>query len=247
MKKTIITVSTGFMLAFGSLSLPVTEEALAREVTQSIEEAQVASTVNFRAAPSTSSRVMGTLPKGKTIQVLEEVNRYWLKVSAYGITGYVSSDYVSYSSGQADTRKEKDTSSSSEVESSSQLADKIIQTGLKYRGTRYKFGARTGNTSSFDCSSFTQYIFGVNDVEIPRNSRQQATVGTTIYSKSELQKGDLIFFKTGNRPDGRIDHVAVYMGDGKIIHSIPSGGVQIDRLSGYWMETAVGAKRVLNK
>jgi cell wall-associated NlpC family hydrolase len=241
MKKTIVTVSTGLMLAFGSLSLPVSEEALAREVSQSIQEAKVKSAVNFRTAPSTDSRVMGTLSRGTSVEIVEEVNSYWLKVKANGVTGYLSSDYVQYDTGQAYTPPKRDTSSSTQAD----LADKIIQTGLKYQGTRYKFGARTGNTSSFDCSSFTQYIFGINDVEIPRSSRQQATVGTTIYKASELEKGDLIFFKTGIRSDGRIDHVAVYMGDGKILHAIPSGGVQVDRLSGFWLDSAVGAKRVL--
>jgi hypothetical protein len=243
MKKTIVTVSAGLMLAFGSISLPVNEEAFAQEISQSIQEAKVKSAVNFRTAPSTDSRVLGTLSRGTSIEIVEKVNSYWLKAKAHGVTGYLSSDYVQLSGGQAYNPPKEQEKPASEIQGD--LADKIIQTGLKYQGTRYKFGARTGNTSSFDCSSFTQYIFGINDVEIPRSSRQQATVGTRIYKASELEKGDLIFFKTGIRSDGRIDHVAVYMGDGKILHAIPSGGVQVDRLSGFWLDSAVGAKRVL--
>jgi cell wall-associated NlpC family hydrolase len=241
MKKTIITVSTGLMLAFGSLSLPVNEEALAQEVSQSIQQAKVKSSVNFRSSPSTDSRVLGTLKRGTSIEIVGEVNSYWLKAKAYGVTGYLSSDYVQYNSGQASTPEIK--TPASEIQGD--IADKIIKTGLKYQGIRYKFGATTGNTSSFDCSSFTQYIFGINDVKIPRSSRQQATVGTRIYSASDLRKGDLIFFKTGNRSDGKIDHVAVYAGNGKIIHAVPSGGVQVDSLSGFWLDSAVGAKRIL--
>jgi cell wall-associated NlpC family hydrolase len=242
MKKTIITVSTGIVLAFGSLSLPVSEGASAQVVSQSIE-AKVKSAGNFRTAPSTDSKVYGTLRSGTSIEVLEKVNSYWLKVRAYDITGYISSDYVQLSDGQAYTPPKEQEKPASD--SQGDIADKIIQTGAKYIGTRYNFGAPTGNTSSFDCSSFTQYIFGINDVKIPRSSRQQATVGTRIYSAGDLQKGDLIFFKTGYRSDGKIDHVAVYAGNGKILHAIPSGGVQVDNLSGYWLEKAVGAKRVL--
>ena len=47
------------------------------------------------------------------------------------------------------------------------IADKIIATGLKYRGTPYVFGTRSWQTKNFDCSTFTQYIFGVYGIELP--------------------------------------------------------------------------------
>lgn len=125
------------------------------------------------------------------------------------------------------------------------LADRIIATGLKYRGTPYVFGTRPGQTSTFDCSTFTQYIFGVYGIKLPRTSRQQARVGQTVPSISDLRKGDLIFFKTGIRQDGKIDHVAVYMGNGKILHTIPDGGVQVSDFDGFWRATSVLAKRVI--
>lgn len=125
------------------------------------------------------------------------------------------------------------------------IADKIIATGLKYRGTPYVFGTRSWQTKNFDCSTFTQYIFGVYGVELPRTSRQQAKVGKTVLSKSNLKKGDLLFFKTGIRADGKIDHVGVYMGGGRILHTIPDGGVQVSKFSGFWEATYVGAKRVI--
>lgn len=125
------------------------------------------------------------------------------------------------------------------------LADKIIATGLKYRGTPYVFGSRSWQTRTFDCSTFTQYIFGIYGIELPRTSRQQARVGKTVHSISDLRKGDLIFFKTGIRRDGKIDHVAVYMGNGRILHTIPDGGVQISKFDGFWRATSVLAKRVI--
>jgi cell wall-associated NlpC family hydrolase len=248
MKKTFVTISTGFLLAFGSFTIPMDMKASAQEVTQSVQEGKVISGVKFRTAPSLDSRVMGTLPKGTEVEVLEKVNAYWLKVHAYNTTGYVSTRYVTILE-QVDNSPtnpiEPENVEQEKVEVGADVSDKIIQTGLDLLSTPYQFGARTGQTTTFDCSSFTQYIFGENGIELPRSSRQQATVGTSLFSKNDLQKGDLIFFKTGNRSDSKIDHVAVYMGDGEILHAIPRGGVQVDNLSGFWLDSAVAAKRVL--
>lgn len=121
------------------------------------------------------------------------------------------------------------------------LADKIVATGLKFLGTPYYFGARSGDTSRFDCSSFTQYVYYVNGINLPRTSRQQAQLGTRI-SSSQLQKGDLVFFST-NR-NGRIDHVAIYMGNNQLLHALPKPGVTVTKVNSYWKSTYVGARRV---
>ncbi|MGA8942894.1 MAG: NlpC/P60 family protein [Thermoactinomyces sp.] len=129
-------------------------------------------------------------------------------------------------------------------EQNTALADKIIATGEKYLGTPYEFGARAGQTSTFDCSSFVQHVFKENGIDLPRNSRQQSQVGTTV-SKSELQKGDLLFFELRSNP-GRIGHVGIYAGNNKILHTWGPGGVRYDDLSDKWLkEGYVTAKRVI--
>ncbi|GAB6932872.1 C40 family peptidase [Calditerricola satsumensis] len=125
----------------------------------------------------------------------------------------------------------------------SSLADTIIATGEKYLGTPYKFGANYARDRAFDCSEFTRVVFGENGITLPRSSRQQAQVGRTV-SLNALQKGDLIFFDTSSARAG-IDHVAIYAGNGKILHAIPRGGVRYDSFSGYWVRAAVTAKRVI--
>ncbi|NUU62148.1 C40 family peptidase [Paenibacillus sp. JW14] len=124
-------------------------------------------------------------------------------------------------------------------QTSSSVADSIIATGLKFQGTPYKFGAKSGNTSSFDCSSFTQYVFKQNGVTLPRTSTQQSTAGTYV-PRSQLQPGDLVFFYSP------IHHVAIYMGDGKILHTYGKGGVTVTNLnSGWWDSHYTTARRVL--
>jgi cell wall-associated NlpC family hydrolase len=135
-------------------------------------------------------------------------------------------------------------SNTGSTEESGALADKIIATGEKYLSTPYEYGAKSGQTSTFDCSSFTQYVFKQNGIDLPRSSRQQSTVGTTV-SKSQLKKGDLLFFTTKSS-GGKIGHVGIYAGDNKILHTWGPGGVRYDSLSTGWLQDGfVTAKRVI--
>lgn len=119
---------------------------------------------------------------------------------------------------------------------------KLISSSKNYIGTPYKFGAQPGNTASFDCSSFTQYIFKTFKVWLPRTSAAQASMGKKV-DKGSLSMGDLVFFNTNGKS---ISHVAIYAGNNKIIHSSSTKGVAIaDMNSSYWKGKYVTARRVL--
>ncbi|CAH8770334.1 C40 family peptidase [Paenibacillus dendritiformis] len=128
--------------------------------------------------------------------------------------------------------------------SASTVADNVIATGKAFLGVPYHFGAKSGRTDQFDCSSFTQYVFKKHGIELPRSSREQATAGVKV-SKNELQPGDLVFSDT-NR-DGKINHVSIYMGEDKLLHTYKVGvGVTISDFSGSsWDKTFVTARRVI--
>jgi peptidoglycan endopeptidase LytE len=123
-------------------------------------------------------------------------------------------------------------------------ADGVIATGKQFLGFPYQFGAKSGRTDAFDCSSFTQYVFKQNGISIPRSSKQQSNVGTFV-PRDQLQAGDLIFSDT-NR-DGVINHVSIYMGNGQLLHTYRVGiGVTISNFKGSaWDRTYVTARRVL--
>ncbi|WP_127579369.1 C40 family peptidase [Paenibacillus koleovorans] len=131
-----------------------------------------------------------------------------------------------------------------ETISTSSVASNVIATGKRYMGVRYQFGAKSGITSAFDCSSFTQYVFKRNGISLPRSSRDQAKVGRYV-PKSQLQPGDLVFSDT-NR-DGKINHVSIYIGNGKLLHTYRKGiGVTISNFKGStWDKTYVTARRVI--
>lgn len=128
-------------------------------------------------------------------------------------------------------------------------ADHLIVKGFGYLGTPYVFGAKSDQTDSFDCSSFLRYIFISQGVSLPRDSRQQSRLGTEV-SIDQLREGDLVFFTTPKRKNksgiDRIGHVAVYLGNGLMLHTFRPGiGVTISELNGSWKERFVQAKRVL--
>jgi len=124
-------------------------------------------------------------------------------------------------------------------------ADRIISMGNHYLGTPYLYGARSGRTDRFDCSSFVQYLFKKQGISLPRTSAQQSKVGKYV-PKSQLKKGDLVFFST-RHSHGRVAHVAIYAGNGKILHTYGAPGVTYSSLnSKWWSSHYITARRVLN-
>lgn len=123
------------------------------------------------------------------------------------------------------------------AETSTSLADQIFATGKQFLGVPYKFGSKSGVTSTFDCSSFTQYVYKQNGISLPRDSRQQSTVGTYV-PRNQLKPGDLIFFYSP------IHHVAIYIGNGQILHTYGKPGVTISNLSS-WESRINTIRRVL--
>jgi len=123
--------------------------------------------------------------------------------------------------------------------SSASASSAIISTGQQFMGVPYKYGAESGNTRSFDCSSFVQHVYKLNGITLPRSSRQQSEVGTYV-PRDQLKPGDLVFFYSP------IHHVAIYIGDGKILHTYGTPGVTISDLnSGSWDSHYNMARRVL--
>lgn len=89
--------------------------------------------------------------------------------------------------------------------------------------TRYVYGG-TNPATGVDCSGFSQYVLRkAAGVSVSRTSSEQSTQGRTV-GINEAQPGDLVFYAKG----GRINHVAVYIGGGKVVSaSSPRSGVKI--------------------
>lgn len=119
-------------------------------------------------------------------------------------------------------------------------ASAIIATSKQYIGVKYVFGGTT--PAGFDCSGFVQYVFAKHGISLPRVSRDQYKIGTSV-AFSNLQPGDLVFFSLAK--NGVVDHEGIYIGNGQFINAASSKGVTIYTLGTYWKSAYVGAKRVL--
>jgi cell wall-associated NlpC family hydrolase len=120
------------------------------------------------------------------------------------------------------------------VTAPSWAAKVAVWTALGQRGDPYVYGG--SGPSSFDCSGLTSYSWRAAGVSIPRTSREQSTFGSYV-SKSSLRAGDLVFFYSP------VSHVAMYIGNGYIVHAPYSGSVvQTAKLA--YMPSYAGARRV---
>lgn len=109
------------------------------------------------------------------------------------------------------------------------LENALLKSFNNWKGTRYAWGG--DSLKGIDCSALTRRVYReVFNYELPRVSVDQVKVGRKI-STSELKPGDILFF----RPEGRVNHTAVYLGNSLFINASSSKGVIISSLeSNYW-------------
>lgn len=109
-------------------------------------------------------------------------------------------------------------------------------------GATYRYGSASP-AQGFDCSGLTSYAWGQAGVSLPRSSAAQWSWVDKI-SKADLRAGDLVFYSSAG-PRGQVSHVAMYTGEGTIVHarnsSMPVLEEDLDR---YWVSNVVGYGRV---
>jgi len=121
------------------------------------------------------------------------------------------------------------------------IAAPVVATARAYRGTPYRNGGSDPN--GFDCSGFVQWVFAQNGQRMPREVRDQFSVGQEI-GLDAVQPGDLVFFETVSRG---ASHVGIALGNGEFVHAPSSRGVvRVERYGlDYWAKRYVGARRVV--
>ncbi len=104
------------------------------------------------------------------------------------------------------------------------LTEQLVNVAGDYKGTRYVWGGMS--RSGMDCSGFVKTAFDQFDINLPRTSREMASLGTRV-TKANAKPGDLIFFKNGGKRV--INHVGIVVeaneDEIKFIHSSTSKGV----------------------
>lgn len=105
-------------------------------------------------------------------------------------------------------------------------ADLVIKLARRFLGSPYAWGGRS--PLGIDCSGYTQIVFSMLDIALPRDAQEQALGGVEVPFAEMAQVGDLAFFDNGS---GKIIHVGIVMPEGRILHA--SGEVREDRFDGF--------------
>ena len=120
------------------------------------------------------------------------------------------------------------------------MASNLTRNAMRFLGVPYAFGGTSGY--GFDCSGFTQHVYAMMGVRLPRMADEQYYAGKSFVGQP--RRGDLVFFHTYA---SGVSHVGISLGDGRFIHASSSHGVMVSSLhDSYWGPRYLGAKRVVN-
>lgn len=171
--------------------------------------------LNVREEPSTNCDVSTKVAKGTQLEILEAEKDGWYKVSVNNLTGYVAAEYVNkVSTLPTATKVNVYTGSYSTNEPVPQKAIDLINYAYQFLGNPYRWGGNS-LTNGIDCSGFVKQIFAKFGYNLPRTSSSyRSGVGTTV-SMNNIRPGDILVYRYSNGTG----HVAIYIGNGKIIHA----------------------------
>lgn len=207
----------------------------------------LADRLNVREEPDIESRRIGFIDNGERVKLLESGNE-WLRVQyTDNQTGYVAAEYITVveefvyaktleeeaaelaarrtleeRQHMSEEQAAENTSVTPSPPSASysdngELRSSIVDYAMQFLGNRYVHGGQSLETGT-DCSGFTSLIYAQFGYSVSRTpSGQLANDGRSI-DYSEAKPGDIICYGSG----GKCTHVALYMGDGQIIHSANS-------------------------
>ena len=198
------------------------------------------STLNVRSGPGTSYDKVATLSDNAVVTIVG-IDNGWYKIKiSSGTVGYVSSEYMVTCKDSAGSRGDGTTAVA--ATSNSSMGQQVVAYAKQFMGVPYVYGGNGPN--SFDCSGFTSYIYRHFGYTLNRTASTQLSNGTAV-SKSELQPGDLVFFRYNTSYPA--SHVGIYIGNGQFIHaSTNKYQVQIDQLNtGHYANVYIAARRIL--
>lgn len=185
------------------------DEALERANILATKKILLNEEVKVYSKKSTESKVWLTPVRNTVYEVLSE-DSDWYEVDITGTSGYIQTCCdVSRFCGLPEATK---------TYGVLQTGDRaeLVKYAMKFLGNKYVWGGDDPNTGA-DCSGFVRYVYKEirPDIWLPRVSYQQCYVGDKV-SSLNMKPGDLLFYAYN---DGTVHHVAMYIGNGMIIHA----------------------------
>ena len=152
--------------------------------------------LNVRVEPNTDSKIWTQIVKDERYPVVDQQDG-WVQIDL----GSVDSSSGASSDGSGSSTKQSRRS-------------QLVNYALQFVGNRYVWGG-TSLTNGVDCSGFTMRVMEKFGVSLPHYSGSQAQMGKKVTSAT-MKPGDLIFYAGSN---GKVNHVAIYIGNGRIVHA----------------------------
>jgi cell wall-associated NlpC family hydrolase len=221
----------GLLGLLASLSGNPHTEAKAAEIaveTSTTLYAKIDMPVSVRNTADTAGTVLSFTGEGQTYEVVESPGAGWFKIKTPEGEGYIQSSAATL----IEKTREK-------VDKSVLQRKEIVDYALQFVGGRYVYGGVNPKTG-VDCSGFTSYVLrNAAGVNLSHSSKAQAREGRSV-SYEEARAGDLVFYGK----NGSINHVALYIGDGRVVHaSTEKTGIIVTKVM---YRTPVKFVRVLN-
>lgn len=194
-----------------------------------------ADALRVRQEPSTEASIYTQVAQGEMLEYVRTLDNGWVEIMLDDETVYVSGEYV-----ELEDKLETGVTLTELLygEGVSDVRVSICEYAKQFLGNRYVYGG-SSLTKGTDCSGFTMRVYQQFGISLPHSSRAQANMGTKI-NASEAKPGDLFFY--GGR--GYINHVALYIGGGQVIHaSSPKTGIRISSCN---YRTPVKVVRIIN-
>lgn len=235
-------LSSSFSPVTASVALPSLSS------TQKVQQPTASQKVSkVRILPNSGSVIIGCLENNTKLTVLGEEGDFY-RIDCYDMQGYIAKWQVRNENGTYYVNCLEDSGETTALTSygaaaALELSGTLRTLALQYLGVPYVIGGVSPR--GFDCSGFTQYIFGSQGISLKRTVAQQLQSGV-IVAKENLQCGDLVFFKNTTASQSLFSHVGIYIGNNQIVHASDSQGITISDLSlPYYTEHYLCARRVV--
>lgn len=184
--------------------------------------------LNVRTEPSTDATIWTQISKEERYSVLQQLDG-WVEIELDAADGEGTDHaYISTRDNNVDVRYAlpeaiKFSPLEEAAQASASLRTQVVNYALQFVGNRYVWGG-TSLTNGVDCSGFTMQVMKKFGVSLPHYSGSQAKMGKAV-SSSEMRPGDLVFYANSG---GTINHVALYIGNGQVVHAASSrSGIKI--------------------